>query len=68
MFARYVERRYGRCLPRLPQAPGAAAADVKARILDGFAHERRLFVLLNGDVRSYVLKVTDQWFGMTYLQ
>ena len=39
-----------------------------ARILDGFAHERRLFVLSNKEVRSYVLKVTDQWFGMTYLQ
>ena len=40
----------------------------RARILDGFAHERRLFVLANKEVRSYVFKVTDQWFGMTYLQ
>jgi putative ABC transport system permease protein len=53
---------------RIYLAPGAAAADVKARILDGFANERRLFVLSNKEVRSYVLKVTDQWFGMTYLQ
>jgi len=48
--------------------PGASAAEVKARILDGFAHERRLFVLSNKEVRDYVFKVTDQWFAMTYLQ
>ncbi len=53
---------------RIYLAPGAVAADVKARILDRFAHERRLFVLSNKEVRSWVLKLTDQWFGMTYLQ
>lgn len=53
---------------RVYLAPGAAAADVRSRILDRFAHQRRLFVLSNKDVRGYVMKVTDQWFGMTYLQ
>jgi putative ABC transport system permease protein len=53
---------------RIYLEPGAQAADVRASILDGFAHERRLFVLSNKEVRSYVFKVTDQWFGMTYLQ
>jgi putative ABC transport system permease protein len=53
---------------RIYLAPGASPADVKSRILDRFAHERRLFVLTNKDVRTYVLKVTDQWFAMTYLQ
>jgi putative ABC transport system permease protein len=53
---------------RIYLAPGAVAADVRSRILDRFAHERRLFVLSNKEVRSWVLKVTDQWFGMTYLQ
>jgi putative ABC transport system permease protein len=53
---------------RVYLAPGAVAADVKGRILDRFTHERRLFVLSNKEVRSYVLQVTDQWFGMTYLQ
>jgi putative ABC transport system permease protein len=28
----------------------------------------RMFVLLNREVREYVLKLTNQWFGMTYLQ
>jgi putative ABC transport system permease protein len=53
---------------RIYLAPGAAAADVKTRILEGFARERRLFVLSNKEVRTYVFKVTDQWFGLTYLQ
>ena len=53
---------------RIYLARGAVAADVKSRILDQFARERRLFVLSNKEVRSYVFKVTDQWFGMTYLQ
>jgi putative ABC transport system permease protein len=47
---------------------GASPDEVRARILDRFSGERRLFVLANRDVRSYVLKVTDQWFAMTYLQ
>jgi putative ABC transport system permease protein len=53
---------------RVYLAPAVSVADVKSRILDRFSRERRLFVLTNKDVRSYVLKVTDQWFAMTYLQ
>src|SRR6202044_1310355 len=53
---------------RVYLARGAAAADVKARILDRFTHERRLFVLLNREVRDWILKITDQWFAMTYVQ
>ncbi len=48
--------------------PGASAEDVKARILDRFRQERRLFVLLNQDVRRYILRLTNQWFGITYVQ
>jgi putative ABC transport system permease protein len=46
---------------------GADAGDVKRRILERFAG-RRLFVLTNGDVRGYIIKVTDQWFGLTSVQ
>jgi len=53
---------------RVYLAPGAGAANVRAAILQRFAHERRIFVLSNKQVRGYVMKVTDQWFGMTYLQ
>jgi putative ABC transport system permease protein len=48
--------------------PGAPEADVKRRILEKFAHQRRLFVLTNRDVRRYIMRLTDQWFGITYVQ
>jgi putative ABC transport system permease protein len=48
--------------------PGAKAAEVRQAILDRFGHMHRLFVLTNKDVRSYILRLTDQWFGLTYIQ
>ncbi len=48
--------------------PGAREEDVRQRILHAFGGQQRLFVLTNGEVRSYVSRITDQWFGLTYLQ
>jgi putative ABC transport system permease protein len=53
---------------RVYLARGASAGAVKRAILSRFASERRLFVLSNAEVRRYILKLTDQWFGMTYNQ
>jgi len=53
---------------RIYLARGASEADVKRRILEAFSNQRRLFVLTNGDVRQYILRLTDQWFGITYVQ
>jgi len=53
---------------RVYLAPGASEADVKRRILETFANQRRLFVLTNRDVRQYIMRLTDQWFGITYVQ
>ncbi|HYL75036.1 MAG TPA: FtsX-like permease family protein [Bryobacteraceae bacterium] len=47
---------------------GATEADVKRRILERFANQRRLFVLTNREVRQYIMRLTDQWFGVTYVQ
>jgi putative ABC transport system permease protein len=47
---------------------GAPEADVKRRILERFSNQRRLFVLTNRDLRRYILRLTDQWFGITYVQ
>lgn len=47
---------------------GVAAEDAKMRVLERFGHERKLFVMTNKQVRDYILKVTDQWFGLTYMQ
>ena len=53
---------------RIYLAPGASEADVKRRILEKFGNQRRLFVLTNREVRGYILRLTDQWFGITYVQ
>jgi putative ABC transport system permease protein len=53
---------------RVYLAHGAPEADVKRRILERFGSQRRLFVLTNRDVRQYVMRLTDQWFGITYVQ
>jgi putative ABC transport system permease protein len=53
---------------RVYLAPGAAEAEVKRSILEKFAGDRRLFVLTNRDVRGYIINLTNQWFGITYIQ
>jgi len=47
---------------------GVAPGEAKQRILDRFGATTRLFVMTNDQVRSYILKVTGQWFGLTYMQ
>jgi putative ABC transport system permease protein len=53
---------------RIYLKPGASEAAVRQRILDAYGTRRRLFVLTNGDLRNYVMRITDQWFGLTYIQ
>ena len=53
---------------RIYVKPGANDAEVRQRILDAFGKRQRLFVLTNRDLRNYVIRVTDQWFGLTYVQ
>ena len=48
--------------------PGAPAADVRQRILERYAGARQVFVLTNVELKRYILKITDQWFGLTSVQ
>jgi putative ABC transport system permease protein len=48
--------------------PGAQVPDVRQRILEKFAGQRQVFVLTNHELKGYILKVTDQWFGLTSVQ
>ncbi|MFM2123903.1 MAG: hypothetical protein RL328_354 [Acidobacteriota bacterium] len=48
--------------------PGTAVAPVRQAILDKFGTQQRLFVLTNTDVRDFIIRLTDQWFGLTYVQ
>jgi putative ABC transport system permease protein len=47
---------------------GAQVPEVRQRILEKYAGQRQVFVLTNGELKSYILKVTDQWFGLTSVQ
>ena len=53
---------------RVYLAPGAAVPEVRQRILEKYAGQRQVFVLTNQELKSYILKVTDQWFGLTSVQ
>ncbi|HZP48430.1 MAG TPA: FtsX-like permease family protein [Vicinamibacterales bacterium] len=53
---------------RVYLAPGASMPDVRQRIVESFAGVRQVFVLTNADLRQYILKITDQWFGLTSVQ
>ena len=53
---------------RVYLTPGAQVAGVRQRILEKYAGQRQVFVLTNGELKSYILKITDQWFGLTSVQ
>jgi len=48
--------------------PGANMPDVRERILERYSGKRQVFVLTNQELKSYILKITDQWFGLTSVQ
>ncbi|HXI29102.1 MAG TPA: FtsX-like permease family protein [Vicinamibacterales bacterium] len=47
---------------------GANVAEVRQRILERFSSERQLFVFTNGELKGYIIRITDQWFGLTSVQ
>jgi putative ABC transport system permease protein len=48
--------------------PDASVQNVKRSILERYAAERQVFVLTNGELKAYILRITDQWFGLTSIQ
>jgi len=53
---------------RVYATPGTAPLDLRRRIIERLSAERQLFVFTNGEVKAYILKITDQWFGLTSVQ
>jgi putative ABC transport system permease protein len=49
-------------------ANGAKTSDVRQRILDAYSGRRQVFVLTNAELKSYVGKLTAQWFRLTSVQ
>src|SRR4026209_1096349 len=50
---------------RVYMTQGADAAEVRQRILERYAGARQVFVLTNTELKRYILKIADQWFGLT---
>jgi putative ABC transport system permease protein len=48
--------------------PDVQMPDVRRRILERYAGTRQVFVLTNQELKGYILKITDQWFGLTSVQ
>jgi putative ABC transport system permease protein len=48
--------------------PGVQVPDARQQILERYAGQRQVFVFTNAELKSYILKITDQWFGLTSLQ
>jgi len=48
--------------------PDASVPEVRQRILERYAGSRQVFVLTNAELKQYILKITDQWFGLTSVQ
>lgn len=53
---------------RIYVKPGVSSEDVRRSINEQIGNHRRLFVMLNRELRDYVMKVADAWLGMTYIQ
>jgi putative ABC transport system permease protein len=53
---------------RVYLSPGASEAAVTAQIHNRLGHGRRLFVMTNAEVRTYIIDLTNQWLGLTYIQ
>jgi putative ABC transport system permease protein len=46
----------------------ATVPAVRQRILERYEGRRQVFALTNAELKSYILKITDQWFGLTIVQ
>jgi putative ABC transport system permease protein len=53
---------------RLYLDPSVTVPEMRSRIEQKTAGKTRLFIFTNQDLRSYIIKITDQWFGLTYIQ
>lgn len=53
---------------RVYLAGGVAPGDVRQRIIDRFAGTKRLFVMTNQEIRSWITDLTNQWMALSYAQ
>jgi putative ABC transport system permease protein len=47
---------------------GTEVSEARQRIVERYAGRRRVFVMTNTELKNYILKIVDQWFGLTSVQ
>ncbi|MBI4891178.1 MAG: FtsX-like permease family protein [Acidobacteria bacterium] len=47
---------------------GEDRAAMRQKLLDQFGGRTRLFIMTNAELKQYITNLTDQWFGLTYVQ
>lgn len=53
---------------RIYLKPGVDRPAARQRLIDEFGGRTRIFVMTNSELKAYITKLTDQWFGLTYVQ
>ena len=53
---------------RLYLRPGFTEDAVRRALIERLGAHSRVFVFTNQQIKSYILKMTEQWFGLTYVQ
>ncbi len=53
---------------RVYTKPGVPPEEVRRRINETLGGHRRMFIMLNRELKDYIMKVADAWLGMTYIQ
>jgi putative ABC transport system permease protein len=53
---------------RIYLTPAASAMDVRRHMLELFKDTHRVFVFANEEVKSRIMRNTDQWLGLVYVQ
>ena len=53
---------------RVYAQPGANVHALRNEINLRFGNQTRLYVMTNAEIKAYVVSITDQWLGITYVQ
>jgi putative ABC transport system permease protein len=67
VYARYWKDDTASAL-RVYLKPGTSVDDARQRIQERFRGHRRMVIFTNQALRDFVLQLTEQWFGLTYVQ
>jgi putative ABC transport system permease protein len=53
---------------RIYLKPGVTVPEMQTRLAQKIGGRTRYFVFTNQELKAYITRITDQWFGLTYIQ